>query len=107
MKKFRFNKKTNNLFEAVLALKTKREAEMFFRDLCTVKEIMDFADRWEIVRLLKNGESYRVIAEKLSISTTTVSRVALWLNNGEGGYEKIYKRLNNTHHHKTSFEKSL
>ena len=96
---FKFNKKTNNLFKAVLSLKTIGEAELFFRDLCTIEEIKDMSERWEIVRLLEDGYTYRDIAEKLKVSTTTVSRVALWLNNGKGGYRLV---LNKASHHNSS-----
>jgi len=102
MEKFKFNKKTNNLFKAILSLKSTKEAEKFFRDLCTVEELKEMSERWEMVQMLDQGVSYRKIAEKLGVSTTTVSRVALWLNNGEGGYKLTLDRLNNSHHHNIS-----
>lgn len=98
MDKFKFNKKTNDLFAAILSLKTVKEAEAFFRDLCTIDEIKSMSERWQIVKMLEKGKSYRNIAEKLNVSTTTVSRVALWLNNGEGGYRLVSNRLNKSHH---------
>lgn len=104
MDKFRFNKKTDSLFKAILSLKSVKEAENFFRDLCTIDEIKDMSERWEIVQLLEKGISYRKIAEKLKVSTTTVSRVALWLNNGQGGYRLI---LDRNHHHNYSSKKRL
>lgn len=100
MKQFKFDKKTDNLFKAILSLKSVKEAEKFFRDLCTIDEIQSMSERWEIVQLLNKGIPYRKIAEKLKTSTTTVSRVALWLNNGEGGYRLILNRLNS--HHRSS-----
>jgi TrpR-related protein YerC/YecD len=98
MGKFKFSKKTNNLFEAILSLKTIKEAESFFRDLCTIDEIKEMSERWQIVQMLEKEASYREIAEKLSVSTTTVSRVALWLNNGAGGYRLVLDKLNSSHH---------
>ncbi|MDP3043239.1 MAG: YerC/YecD family TrpR-related protein [bacterium] len=100
MEKSGFNKKTNNLFKAILSLKSVKETEAFFRDLCTIKEIKDMSERWEIARLLVKGMPYRAIADKLKISTTTVSRVALWLNRGKGGYMLALNRLN--HHRNPS-----
>ena len=97
---FKFNKKTDNLFKAILSLKTTKEAELFFRDLCTVEEIKDMSERWEIVRLLERGYTYRDIADKLKVSTTTVSRVASWLNNGKGGYRLMLNKL--SHHNSPS-----
>lgn len=91
---FRFDKKTDSLFEAILSLKTIKEAEAFFRDLCTIDEIKFMSERWDISKMIASGMSYREIAEKLNVSTTTVSRVALWLNNGEGGYHLVLERLN-------------
>lgn len=105
MKQFKFDNKTDSLFKAILSLKTVKEAENFFRDLCTLDELKEMSERWGIARLLSKGMPYRQIATKLKVSTTTVSRVALWLNNGEGGYKLILNRLN--HHHTPVPEKRL
>ena len=99
MGQFKFNNKTNDLFTAILSLKSVKEAECFFRDLCTVDEIQEMSDRWEIAQLLNDKLSYRDIASKLKTSTTTVSRVAQWLNNGMDGYKLVLNRLN---HHNSS-----
>jgi len=96
MKEFKFNKRTDSLFAAILSLASSEEAEQFFRDLCTVEEIKEMADRWAIANLVNEGVSYRKIAAKLKTSTSTVSRVATWLNNGQGGYRLVINRL---HHH--------
>lgn len=93
MSDFKFNKQTDSLFEAILSLQTVKEAESFFRDLCTIDELKEMADRWQIVDLLRQGKTYRNIAQKVNVSTTTVSRVAYWLNYGEGGYQRIYDRV--------------
>src|SRR3990167_7153899 len=97
MEKFKFNKKTDELFRAVISLKDVKEAEQFFRDLCTIDEIKEMSERWQIAQMVEKGLPYRGIAKKLEVSTTTVARVALWLNNGAGGYRLILDRLN-THH---------
>lgn len=83
-KPFRFNKKTSNLFRAILSLKTLREAECFFRDLCTAEELLAMSERWAIAQMVEKGFSYRDIADSLKVSTTTVARVAFWLENGMG-----------------------
>lgn len=107
MQRFKFNKKTDSLFKAILSLKSVKEAEKFFRDLCTIDEIQSMSERWEIVQLLNKGMPYRKIAEKLKTSTTTVSRVALWLNNGESGYGLILNRLNSHHNNSSLVRKGL
>ena len=85
-------KETNDLFKAILKLKSVEEAEKFFRDLCTLQEIYEFSKRWQAVKMIESGVPFREIAEKLEMSTTTVARVAHWLNHGEGGYRLVLKR---------------
>jgi TrpR-related protein YerC/YecD len=99
MNAFKFNKDTDSLFQAILSLKTVPEAEKFFRDLCTIEELKDMSDRWQIVLSLNKGMTYRAIAEKLKVSTTTVNRVSTWLANGEGGYKMALDRSITSHHH--------
>ncbi len=81
------------LFKTILSLKNKDEAKNFFRDLLTMSELNEFANRWQVVKLLVQGKPYTAIAEKLKVSTATITRVALWLNNGMGGYKLMADRL--------------
>ncbi|MCB9798749.1 helix-turn-helix domain-containing protein [Candidatus Nomurabacteria bacterium] len=69
-----------------------KEVLNFLRDLCTVDELEELSERFEIAKRLSNGESYRSIAEHVGKSTTTVSRVAHWLKHGEGGYLAALKK---------------
>jgi len=82
----------NDLFKAVLQLKTVDDCKDFFRDLCTITELKAMAERWEVVHLLEQGVSYREISQQTGASTATVTRVAHWLNHGEGGYQLALKR---------------
>lgn len=81
------------LFKAILALKNEKEAAKFFRDLLTMPEIKEFANRWQMVKMLVQGKSYLEIANKLKVSTTTVTRTAHWFSKGFGGYKLVAKRL--------------
>ena len=83
----------NQLYEAILRLKTVGECRQFFRDLCTPEELVDMADRWQAAKLLVRNVDYRDIAQRLSMSTTTVARVAHWLRQGMGGYRLVLDRL--------------
>ena len=74
------------LFEALRSLKSRRELEAFLRDLCTLGELEAMAHRWQVARLVDQGLPYTEIAVKTGASTATVTRVAHWLNHGEGGY---------------------
>ena len=83
---------TRELFDAILSLKTREEAERFFRDLCTIGEIEAMAHRWEAARLIDEGLPYHEVARRTGASTTTVTRVAHWLRRGEGGYRLAIER---------------
>jgi len=85
------NEKEKALFSVFLKLKTEQDVANFLRDLLTVKEIEEFSNRLEMAKLLKDGISYKAIAKKLKVSTTTVTRTAHWLFHGCGGYEKVIK----------------
>jgi TrpR-related protein YerC/YecD len=74
------------LIDAIRALKSRTELEAFLRDLCTLGELEAMAHRWQVARLVHKGLPYTEIAEKTGASTATVTRVAHWLNHGEGGY---------------------
>ncbi len=80
------------LFEVILALKTRDEVEQFLRDLCTLAELEAMAHRWSVAQLLDQGLPYLEIASKTHASTTTVTRVAHWLRHGEGGYQLALER---------------
>jgi TrpR-related protein YerC/YecD len=81
------------LFEAVLNLDDRGEAEHFFRDLCTLTELRDMAQRWAVVRLLDAGLHYAEISRRTGASTATITRIACWLNHGEGGYRAMLDKL--------------
>ncbi|MCL4364481.1 YerC/YecD family TrpR-related protein [Patescibacteria group bacterium] len=83
------NNKEKFLAKAFLKLKTEQEVANFLRDLLTIKEFEEFANRLEMARLLKKGWSYKKIARELKVSTTTVTRTAHWLFRGCGGYDKV------------------
>jgi TrpR-related protein YerC/YecD len=83
---------TSALFDAVLRLKTRAEAERFFRDLCTLGELRDLAHRWAVVRYLAAGLHYTEISRLTGASTATITRIASWLNHGEGGYKLMLER---------------
>lgn len=83
------NEKEKRLVEAFASLKNKEDVANFLRDLLTIAEIEEFANRLEMVRLLVKGYSYQKIAKETGSSTTTVTRVAHWLNHGCGGYKRV------------------
>lgn len=83
----------DHLFEAVLALKNKEECYSFFEDVCTVNELLSFAQRYEVAKMLREKHTYLEIAEKTGASTATISRVNRSLNYGSDGYDMVFSRL--------------
>lgn len=81
------------LFNAILRLETNDETERFFRDLCTLSELRDLAQRWAVVRMLDAGLHYAEISRRTGASTATITRIASWLNHGEGGYRAMLDKL--------------
>src|SRR3989304_3038424 len=76
---------TGDLLDAILALPDRDEAERFLRDLCTLREIHDLAQRWQVVRLLQEGLHYAEISGRTGASTATITRIAPRLHPRAGG----------------------
>ncbi len=86
------NKREQQLIKALTKINSEKDMAKFLRDLMTLPEIEEFGNRLEMARLLLSGYSYLEVANKMRVSTTTVSRVAHWLYHGAGGYTKIFKK---------------
>ena len=80
---------TDQLFKAILSLKTEEECYQFFEDVCTVSEIKAMAQRLEVARMLDEGCIYDEIVEKTGASTATISRVKRCLVYGADGYRNV------------------
>lgn len=87
------NASRDNLYSAVLKLKTVEECHRFFNDLCTINELDSMAQRLLVAGLLAKNEVYSEIAAQTGASSTTISRVARCLNHGDNGYTMILERL--------------
>ena len=62
-------KDVEDLFRAILSLETVEECYQFFEDACTVKEILDIAQRLRAARMLAAGENYADISHATGMST--------------------------------------
>jgi len=69
------------------------ECYNFFEDICTVSEIKAMAQRLEVAKMLKAGNTYTDICEKTGASSATISRVNRCLVYGADGYKTILERL--------------
>ena len=84
---------TDALLDAFVRLEDRQEAARFLRDLCTLNELRDMAQRWAVVRMLASGLHYAEISRTTGASTATITRIASWFNHGEGGYRAMLDRL--------------
>lgn len=87
------NPDTDELFKAILSLETIEECYTFFEDACTIKEILEIAQRLKAAKMLKNGVNYALISKETGMSTATISRVNKCLSYGGGGYNLVIERL--------------
>jgi len=101
-----YNKDSRDLFGAVISLKDEREASMFFRDLLTENEIIEFSKRWKMAKMLNSRASYAEICRKTGLSSRTIARISMWLESGMGGYRAMLKK-DTIHHEVQSFERGL
>lgn len=83
----------DELFQAVLFLKTEEEVSAFFEDICTVNEMKAMLQRLQVAQLLDKGEQYSRIVMEAGASTATISRVNRCLQYGSDGYRLVLDRM--------------
>ena len=83
----------DHLFRAILSLKTEEECYRFFEDLCTYGEIQDMSQRFRVAEELYQGSTFSAISDKISVSSTTITRVNKCLHYGADGYRLALERL--------------
>jgi len=81
------------LFDAILTLQNRDECYRFFEDVCTVNEILDLAQRFDVARMLTDGKIYNEISKETGASTATISRVNKCLQYGSDGYRLVLERI--------------
>jgi TrpR-related protein YerC/YecD len=89
---------TDELLMAILHLDNIAEARAFFRDLLSVREINDLANRWKIARMLHVKVSYQNIQRTLGVSSASVARTQRTLMRGVGGYQIILRKMDEKYH---------
>ena len=83
----------DQLFEAILCLKSKEECYTFFEDVCTINELLSLSQRFEVAKMLREKKTYLEISGKTGASTATISRVNRSLTYGNDGYEMVFQRM--------------
>ena len=87
------SKSLDRLFEAILRLESAEECYGFFEDVCTINEVQDMAQRFDVAVLLDEGRNYQSISKEVNVSTATISRVSRCLNYGSGGYRRALEKM--------------
>lgn len=85
--------RNDDLYKAVLTLKTVDECKKFFEDLCSISELQAMEQRFSVALLLQQGMIYNDILEETGASSATISRVNRSLRYGSGGYDVIFERM--------------
>lgn len=87
------SKDADHLFKAILSLKTLDECYLFFEDICTIKELQDLTQRFQVACQLDTGKNYNQVSADTGASSATISRVNKCLLYGGGGYRTVLDRL--------------
>ena len=82
----------DELFEGVLSLTSVEECYNFFEDLCTITELSAMAQRFQVAKMLDDGQIYSDIVKETGASTATISRVNKCLIYGTDGYRMVLDR---------------
>lgn len=94
------SKSLDRLFKAILSLESVDECYNFFEDVCTINEVQDMAQRFDVAMMLREGRNYQSIAKEVNVSTATISRVSRCLNYGSGGYRTAIEKLKSSEEEK-------
>jgi TrpR-related protein YerC/YecD len=92
MQKFQ-TESVDALVKALLKLETEEECYAFLEDVCTIKELQDMAQRFEVALKLSDGFNYNQVSKETGASSATISRVNKCLMYGNNGYKTVIERI--------------
>ena len=92
MNKFH-SESVDTLVKGLLKLETEKECYAFLEDVCTIKELQDMAQRFDVALKLSDGFNYNQVSKETGASSATISRVNKCLMYGNNGYNTVIKRL--------------
>jgi TrpR-related protein YerC/YecD len=93
MNKIEKGVRNEDMYKAILTLKTVDECKRFFDDLCSITELRAMEQRYHVATLLEKGMIYNDILEETGASSATISRVNRSLRYGAEGYSVVFERL--------------
>lgn len=71
------------------APKDGKEMQLLLSDLLSPKELAVLSERWQLVQMLSRGLPQRMIAKKLRISISKVTRGSHALQRSKGGFKRF------------------
>lgn len=83
---------SDDLYRAVLELENVEQCKAFFEDLCTIRELQDLSQRFEVAKMLWEGKNYQEVSAATGASTATICRVNRCLNYGADGYRFVFDK---------------
>lgn len=83
---------TDQLFAAILQLRSIEECYMFFEDIATIGELKALSQRLAVAQMIDAGKTYEEIVAETGASTATISRVKKCLYFGADGYRLVLER---------------
>lgn len=84
---------TDDLVTALLSLENSEDCYRLLDDLLTVTEFQAIAQRLEVAKLLRRGQTFADISQATGASAATISRVNRSLHYGADGYNRIIAKL--------------
>ncbi|MFA5449892.1 MAG: YerC/YecD family TrpR-related protein [Clostridia bacterium] len=80
-----------DLYAVFTKLESEKDAEILLKDLCSINEILQMAQRLRAAKLLLQGKTYAEVNALTGASSATLSRVSACTQYGAGGYQKFLK----------------
>ena len=83
----------DTLVKGLLKLETEEDCFAFLEDVCTIKELQDMAQRFDVALKLSDGFNYNQVSAATGASSATISRVNKCLMYGNNGYKNVIDRI--------------
>lgn len=81
------------LYEEIVKLDDLDGCYRFFQDLCSINELRSMEQRFDVAKLLHEGNVYTDIVQETGASSATISRVNRALKYGENGLLDAFEKL--------------
>lgn len=93
MKKNELAYELDDLLTIFARMDSKERIFEFLLDLMSQKEVLDFARKLEVAKMLEEGISYARIKKKTGMSSATISKISKALNSDNLGYRNALNVL--------------